>query len=1344
MKMGRNYTIGLDIGTNSVGYAVVLDNHKLVSKKMKINGSTEKKSVKKNFWGSRIFEEGKTAEDTRLSRTTRRRYARRRNRLVELQKIFEEEMSVVDNHFFMRLEESFLTPEDKKVEKYPIFGTIEEEKTYHKTYPTIYHLRKFLSDTPEKADLRLVYLACAHILKFRGHFLIEGDLDTSNNSVNALFSKVIQDYNSYIALQEDGSILNPLIESLDIESIIMSKISKSRKVENILALYPGEPRNGTFMQILKVALGLKGNFKKTFDSEEKLELEIPKDSYEEDLSFLLEQIGDEYANLFLSIKNLYDAIVLSGILVPSEEETNAKLSISMIKRYEEHKRDLQKLKKYIKVHLPEEYTEIFKDVTKNGYAGYIAGKTTQLEFYSYMKKKIQGLKDADGFINKIDQEDFLRKQRTFDNGAIPHQIHLQELKEILKNQSTYYPKLAFDSQKIIDIFTFRIPYYIGPLGKGNSRFEWIKRYSNEPIKPWNIREIVDFEASATEFIDKMTNFDTYLPNEKVLPKSSLIYQEYMIFNELTKVRYLDDQGKIQNFSSIEKQEIFDKLFKVDRKVTKIKLEKFLQDEYHQISPTVQGLEKSFNASFSTYHDLSKIKGMKEVIDNPENTEMLEDIVKSITIFEDQKMIENQLSQYEEILDRKIIKDLARKKYTGWGRLSRKLIDGIRDQNTGKTILDFLKSDDGDTKNINRNFMQLINDDVLSFKEFIQKEQFISNDQSITDVVQNLAGSPAIKKGILQSVKIVDELIGIMGYLPKNIVVEMARENQTTAQGKDKSKQRLKTLEEAIKNLGSDILKENPIENHDLRMDRVYLYYLQNGRDMYTGEELELHNLSSYDIDHIIPQSFIVDNSLENRVLVNSASNRGKSDNVPTLEVVQKMESFWQNLLKAKLITQRKFDNLTKIRRGGLTEDDKANFIQRQLVETRQITKHVAQILDARFNTKKDQENQIIREVNVITLKSSLVSQFRKQFDIHKVREINDYHHGQDAYLNSVVANTLLAAYPRLKPEFIYGEYKNYNSFKENKATAKKEFYSNVMRFFIKDEPVINEDGEIIWNKATDIPTIKKVIGSRQMNIVKKVERRKGGFSNETIKPKGNSSKLIPRKTKDINLDPKKYGGHDTPLISYSVAFTYEKGKNKKIDKKIIGISVMNSPKFEKDMVGYLMQEGYSNPRVEAILPMYTLYEMPNGKRRMVSGEAEAQKANQLVLPEYLISLMYHSKRYNEVTHAESYDYVNNHIAQFDDILEIVNQFSEKFIVAEKRLEEINKLYIRKEVHTTEELAKSFIELMKFISRGAPTSFVFLGKQIDRNRYRSIIEIWDATIIHQSVTGLYETRIKLGE
>ncbi|OZV88424.1 hypothetical protein CFK61_09680, partial [Streptococcus agalactiae] len=129
--MRKPYSIGLDIGTNSVGWAVITDDYKVPSKKMRIQGTTDRTSIKKNLIGALFFDNGETAEATRLKRTTRRRYTRRKYRIKELQKIFSSEMNELDIAFFPRLSESFLVSDDKEFENHPIFGNLKDEITYH-------------------------------------------------------------------------------------------------------------------------------------------------------------------------------------------------------------------------------------------------------------------------------------------------------------------------------------------------------------------------------------------------------------------------------------------------------------------------------------------------------------------------------------------------------------------------------------------------------------------------------------------------------------------------------------------------------------------------------------------------------------------------------------------------------------------------------------------------------------------------------------------------------------------------------------------------------------------------------------------------------------------------------------------------------------------------------------------------------------------------------------------------------------------------------------------------------------------------------------------------------------
>ena len=170
----RNYYLGLDIGTNSVGWAVTDESYNLC----RFRG--------KDMWGIRLFESAETAKVRRVARNNRRRLKRRNQRIKLLQEIFAQEIAKIDDTFFIRLNESKLHMEDKSVkEKYPLF--IEKDYNdinYYKQYPTIYHLRKELIENAGPHDARLVYLAIHHILKNRGHFLIEGNLGEAKDLLN--------------------------------------------------------------------------------------------------------------------------------------------------------------------------------------------------------------------------------------------------------------------------------------------------------------------------------------------------------------------------------------------------------------------------------------------------------------------------------------------------------------------------------------------------------------------------------------------------------------------------------------------------------------------------------------------------------------------------------------------------------------------------------------------------------------------------------------------------------------------------------------------------------------------------------------------------------------------------------------------------------------------------------------------------------------------------------------------------------------------------------------------------------------------------------------------------------
>ena len=1274
-KFNKKYSIGLDIGVSSVGYAVVTEDYRVPAFKFKVLGNTEKEKIKKNLIGSTTFIPAESAQGTRVFRVNRRRIDRRNHRIAYLRDIFQKEIEKVDKNFYRRLDESFRVLGDKSEDiqiKQPFFGNKELETAYHKKYPTIYHLRKHLADADKNspvADIREIYMALSHILKYRGHFLTLGNMDPNNINMQNSWIDFLESCQEVFDLEISD-------ESKTIANIFKSSDNRQDKVKGILSYFPKELENkdkSIFKQLLQLLFGLKTKFKDCFELEEEPDLNFSKENYDENLENLLGTLEEDFLDVFAKLKILRDTILLSDMLTYTGA-THARFSATMIERYEEHRKDLQRFKSFVKQNLSEQdYLDIFGRKTQSGfdvdketkgYVGYISNKmvltnsqkqrTIQQNFYDYISGKITGIEGAEYFLNKISDGTFLRKLRTSDNGAIPNQIHAYELEKIIERQGRDYPFLLENKDKLLSILTFKIPYYVGPLAKGdNSRFAWIKRATsqdvlddndedtrNGKIRPWNYQKLINMDETRDAFITNLIGNDTILLNEKVLPKRSLIYEEVMLQNELTRVKYKDKNGKTHFFDSEHRQNIINGLFKINSKrVNAERLIKYLSDNHNDLNAIeiVSGVEKgkSFNSTLKTYNDFKTIFS-EEFLDSEIYQKELEEIIKVITVFDDKKSIKNYLTKYFghlEFLDEEKINQLSKLRYTGWGRYSAKLLLDIRDEDTGFNLLQFLRNDEE-----NRNLTNLISDSTLSFDPKIKAIQSKSTvEDDVFDEIKKLAGSPAIKRGILNSIKIVDELVQIIGYPPQNIVIEMARENMTTEEGQKKSKTRKSKLETALRNIEDSILENGKVPHSDeeLQSEKLYLYYLQNGKDMYSldkkGSPAPLYRdqLDQYEVDHIIPYSFLPIDSIDNKVLTHRKNNQRKLDNIPDKETVANMKPFWEKLYNAKLISQTKYQRLTTSERtpnGVLTESMKAGFIERQLVETRQIIKHVARILDNRFSDTK-----------IITLKSQLITNFRNTFHIAKIRELNDYHHAHDAYLAVVVGQTLLKAYPKLAPELIYGHHAHFNRHEENKATIRKHLYSNIMRFFNNPDSKVSKD---IWDCSRDLPVIKDVIYNSQINFVKRTMIKKGAFYKQNIIPKDSSvtvDKRFPIKNKRY-LDPKLYGGYYERNSALSVFVIGKKiNKNNKLRavREFHDINIIDYPKFNTDPMsflndgsdnGFLTKNNFHSVQAFYKIPKYLLIQKIDGTRMLFESTTNFHKATQFKLSESQNELFFHMIR----------------------------------------------------------------------------------------------------------------------
>lgn len=1191
------YYIGVDIGTNSVGWAVIDENGYLLNK------------GKHHLWGSRLFDQAQTAQNRRNYRSSRRRYNKRKERIRLLQMIMSDMVLEVDSSFFIRLEKTtFLDKEDKKAilkdnykMNYNLFCDEDyNDKDYFKVYPTIYHLRKKLCESDEKADPRLIYLALHHIVKYRGNFLYEGQelhLEPSNKEedLKILFNMLSKNNDTTYDISDEQIqfILKTVVEN----------ISKTAKVDECMShLKLNSEDKKIVKEFMRGLVGNKFNVSKLYMHEdlqfddEDLKLQFSDKSCEEKI-MEYENVLEEKMEFIDLMQRFYSWIELSKIV--GSDSQHASISGAMVNIYESHREDLKALKEMMLKIGKKEYDEMFKPTSKSivNYYNYVnpvacSGDKTD-GFYKYVKKAIEKSDDSrkDKILEKIANETYMLKQTSKNNAYIPYQMQKDELIKILDHQEKYYPVLKENRDKIIAILEFRIPYYYGPLD-GNKQFGWLikkKGKENERILPWNHQEIVDVQETAAQFIKKLTNYCTYLPIEKVMPQKSLTCSMYEVLSEVNKIRI---DGKLLPIDT--KNRLIEDLF-FKRKTVK---EKDLINWLKQNQLTVGEItgyqkEKAFSSSLAPWIDF------KEIFDeiNDSNYDLIEKIIEDMTIFNEGSILKERLKKAYN-LDQNKVKKIMKLKYSGWSRLSKKLINGIRADNkfgSSVSILEVMKES-------HMALMEIINDQDLGFKQIIEKENFKNETGSFEyEDIENLAGSPALKRGIWQTLQVIEEIKNYMGHEPKNIYIEFAREEQEKVRTTTRVK-KLKSIYNDIKNQldvhGKEVYSNlNKQDEKSSIEKRLYLYYTQLGKCMYSGESLDIDKLSDYEIDHIFPRTLTSDDSLDNLVLVKKKENQRKLDDlVLPLEIRNKMEVFWKKLYDNGLITQTKYYRLM---RDEFRRDQIDKFINRQLVETRQIIKHVANIIENHYEDTK-----------VFTVRANLSHEFREKYGIYKNRNVNDFHHAHDAYIACIIGRYIQIRFPGLEAKYVYGQYmQNVKKTKNNIDKENHGFIINSMKYECIDE----DTGEVIWDPERILDYIK-CFNYRDVYITKKLDTNNRELFNVTILPsdknseKGKTKATIP--VNKLRSNVRKYGGF-SGLQSDIVAIEGKKGK--KIDRRLINLPILLRYVSIEDQCKYIMENNkYSDIKIIKKIKKNQLIEIDGGLYYL-SSATELVNAHQLIL-----------------------------------------------------------------------------------------------------------------------------------
>lgn len=1317
MKKESDYFIGLDIGTASVGWAVTDTNLDLIKKKSK------------NFWGSRLFDSGITAEARRLHRSARRRYQRRRQRIDLLQSLFETEIIKVDDSFYEKLKNSWISKDDETRVKVADFIFDEnqesEKKEYYKQFPSIWHLRKHLIENSEsKMDVRFLYLAIHHIIKYRGNFLYtDAEFQQTETAIEVQIERIIE----YLEDTYDVEIIrDDFILAIKNTLSDNSLTSAAKRDQLKKEFYDYKTIRTQLNQLINAFIGYKTNFSTLFAYEGSIR-EYVKDGFDDERFIPLLEHLDTYDDLLDVIGQIYSWGVLRNLL---PDENNHFVSLEMVRMYNEYGQDLSELKKLFTKYLgSEERNKFFRQINSKKtatYHNYNLSKSA-VDLDSLHRAIMRKLKNSEGIENdkrykrllhRMEDMSYLKVQNTTDKGAIPHQLHLLELNKIIENQAKFYPFLHDIKDKVVSLLTFRIPYYVGPLNR-SSEFAWIER-SDERIYPWNFDEIVDKEKSEENFITRMISNCSYLIDKPALPLQSIIYQEYVLLNELNTVRVNSKKLDIET-----KLAALEQLFKKNNNVTITKFKSWLLTYLGENkSYEVSGLsdESKFNGSMSSWNQLTRI-GID--LTNKQNLKMAEEIILWATIFSDKNTLKNRIEREYPVLTEQQLQSIIALSFKGWGRLSHDLLDGIYftlPKGEKTTILERMRS-------TNQNFMQIINDKENGFAPKIEELMMqTSSDNDVLSQIQELPGSPAIKKGIHQAVLIVEEIKKVMGKEPEKIFIEFAREDGE----KRPTSSRYKQLEEVYKELSRENnslfdknvfeeLKEFKDDEEKLSNARIFLYFLQNGKCLYSGRDIDGQRLNStdYEVDHIMPRSYTKDNSFSNLALVLRTENQRKKDDLLLSEnIIKNNKSWWNFLRKKRLITEKKYINLT---RDKVTLNAQKGFINRQLVETRQISKHVKNLL-----------LHLYPDTKVQTLKAQFNSDYRKKQNLYKLRSVNDYHHAHDAFLSIFLGEFIDRKLPWMnnydpKRHSIYEE-RIKSMYSDRKVFNRENKYGLLELIFKKHK-------DISWNPKEQNDKVTKYLNYKDCFITHKAEERSGEFYDQNLIAAGTGKLIEQKEGRQTNI----YGGYRGEKPAF---FALVRNK-KRIVAVSIPIQINEQIKNGTITIEEYITSVYDDYEIirERVLmnTMFVLNEHPFIAR----SNSERINGKQLILPKFLHRLIHHAER--SLKYDEKQVDFKNYLQVIMDKLE--KQYfelgsSERFSsLIDTNLADLLNL-------SSEEIDTFVLESLKYFQTNSINPNF---KEIPINQFKKLNRFgrmnsisWnnDVTIIDQSITGYYESRLKL--
>lgn len=273
---------------------------------------------------------------------------------------------------------------------------------------------------------------------------------------------------------------------------------------------------------------------------------------------------------------------------------------------------------------------------------------------------------------------------------------------------------------------------------------------------------------------------------------------------------------------------------------------------------------------------------------------------------------------------------------------------------------------------------------LDEKQESQRERLLSAKVLMQD--EDVKDNPVVLRSINETRKVLNCLIRLYGA-PAEIHVEVADDVARSYLERKRIQKMQRDHEKTrdpIKKKIAEILHCEESEVKGSQIERYKLYMEQEGKCLYSGRELDLEMVldtqsHAYEVDHIIPYSLILDNTLANKALVCGNENQAKGQQTPLMYLKgEKKEAFIERVKAEKKrtshpISNKKYDYLMLATLYGKeAKEILTGWKSRNINDTRYITKYVVGLIKNHLQFAGE-------KARVFGIRGHITSRFRKEW-----------------------------------------------------------------------------------------------------------------------------------------------------------------------------------------------------------------------------------------------------------------------------------------------------------------------------------------------------------------------------